>query len=236
MIKLTQLDYQYDNLTMSFDFSVQSGESVAVMGPSGAGKSTLLSLISGFQFPNSGKIVLNGEDHTFTPPAKRPVSMLFQENNLFSHLTIRQNIGLGLQPNLRLNKTQIQLVEQMASRVSLSECLDRLPAQLSGGQRQRAALARCMIRNQPILLLDEPFSALDPALRREMLLLLKEICAEKSITLLMVSHNVDDALQIAPRTLVIAEGKIAYDGDTQLLLKGQSAASALLSITTAANN
>ncbi|MBN6359639.1 thiamine ABC transporter ATP-binding protein ThiQ [Providencia huaxiensis] len=236
MIKLTQLDYQYDNLTMSFDFSVQSGESVAVMGPSGAGKSTLLSLISGFQFPNSGKIVLNGEDHTFTPPAKRPVSMLFQENNLFSHLTIRQNIGLGLQPNLRLNKTQIQLVEQMANRVSLSECLDRLPAQLSGGQRQRAALARCMIRNQPILLLDEPFSALDPALRREMLLLLKEICAEKSITLLMVSHNVDDALQIAPRTLVIAEGKIAYDGDTQLLLQGQSEASALLSITTAANN
>ncbi|EFE54411.1 thiamine ABC transporter, ATP-binding protein [Providencia rettgeri DSM 1131] len=236
MIKLTQLDYQYDNLTMSFDFSVQFGESVAVMGPSGAGKSTLLSLISGFQFPKSGTIALNGEDHTFSPPAKRPVSMLFQENNLFSHLTIRQNIGLGLQPNLRLNKTQIQRVEQMASRVSLSECLDRLPAQLSGGQRQRAALARCMIRNQPILLLDEPFSALDPALRREMLLLLREICAEKSITLLMVSHNVDDALQIAPRTLVIAEGKIAYDGDTQYLLQGQSAASALLSITTAANN
>ncbi|HBC7429555.1 TPA: thiamine ABC transporter ATP-binding protein ThiQ [Providencia rettgeri] len=236
MIKLTQLDYQYDNLTMSFDFSVQSGKSVAVMGPSGAGKSTLLSLISGFQFPNSGTIVLNGEDHTFSPPAKRPVSMLFQENNLFSHLTIRQNIGLGLQPNLHLNKTQIQRVEQMASRVSLSECLDRLPAQLSGGQRQRAALARCMIRNQPILLLDEPFSALDPALRREMLLLLKEICAEKSITLLMVSHNVDDALQIAPRTLVIAEGKIAYDGDTQSLLQGQSAASALLSITAVSNN
>ncbi|AWS50787.1 MULTISPECIES: thiamine ABC transporter ATP-binding protein ThiQ [Providencia] len=236
MIKLTQLDYQYDNLTMSFDFSVQSGESVAVMGPSGAGKSTLLSLISGFQFPNNGTIELNGEDHTFSPPAKRPVSMLFQENNLFSHLTIRQNIGLGLQPNLRLNKTQIQQVEQMASRVSLSECLDRLPAQLSGGQRQRAALARCMIRNQPILLLDEPFSALDPALRREMLLLLKEICTEKSITLLMVSHNVDDALQIAPRTLVIAEGKIAYDGDTQSLLQGQSAASALLSITAVSNN
>lgn len=236
MIKLTQLDYQYDNLTMSFDFSVQSGESVAVMGPSGAGKSTLLSLISGFQFPKSGTIALNGEDHTFSPPAKRPVSMLFQENNLFSHLTIRQNIGLGLQPNLRLNKTQIQRVEQMASRVSLSECLDRLPAQLSGGQRQRAALARCMIRNQPILLLDEPFSALDPALRREMLLLLREICAEKSITLLMVSHNVDDALQIAPRTLVIAEGNIAYDGDTQHLLQGQSAASALLSITSVSNN
>lgn len=236
MIKLTQLDYQYDNLRMLFDFSVQSGECVAVMGPSGAGKSTLLSLISGFQFPRSGTIELNGENHTFSPPAKRPVSMLFQENNLFSHLTIRQNIGLGLQPSLRLNTAQMQLVEQMASRVSLSECLDRLPAQLSGGQRQRAALARCMIRNQPILLLDEPFSALDPALRREMLLLLKEICAEKSITLLMVSHNVDDALQIAPRTLVIAEGAIVYDGNTQQLLQGQSAASALLSITTVSDN
>ncbi|WP_353244494.1 thiamine ABC transporter ATP-binding protein ThiQ [Providencia sp.] len=231
MIKLTNLDYQYDNLAMSFDFSVKSGECVAIMGPSGAGKSTLLSLISGFQFPKTGAIELNGQDHTFTPPAQRPVSMLFQENNLFAHLTIRQNIALGLQPSLRLGSSQMQVVEQIAAHVSLTECLDRLPAQLSGGQRQRAALARCLVRNQPILLLDEPFSALDPALRHEMLMLLKTVCAEKSITLLMVSHNVDDALQIAPRTLVIADGVIAYDGDTQALLQGQSAASALLRAT-----
>ncbi|MGG4608931.1 thiamine ABC transporter ATP-binding protein ThiQ [Providencia sp. Me31A] len=236
MIKLTNLDYQYDNLTMTFDFSIKQGECVAIMGPSGAGKSTLLSLISGFQFPQTGTIELNGEDHTFSPPAKRPVSMLFQENNLFAHLTVRQNIGLGLQPSLRLNKTQMQQVELMAGHVSLRECLDRLPAQLSGGQRQRAALARCLIRNQPILLLDEPFSALDPALRSEMLLLLKEVCTEKSITLLMVSHNADDALHIAPRTLVIADGSIVYDGDTQRLLQGQSKASALLSITEASRN
>ncbi|HDN2509946.1 TPA: thiamine ABC transporter ATP-binding protein ThiQ [Providencia rettgeri] len=231
MIKLTNLDYQYDNLTMSFDFSVTSGECVAIMGPSGAGKSTLLSLISGFQFPKTGTIELNGQDHTFTPPAQRPVSMLFQENNLFAHLTIRQNIGLGLQPSLCLSTKQMQVVEQIAAHVSLTEYLDRLPAQLSGGQRQRAALARCLVRNQPILLLDEPFSALDPALRHEMLTLLKTVCVEKSITLLMVSHNVDDALQIAPRTLVVAAGEIAYDGDTQVLLQGQSAASALLRVT-----
>lgn len=231
MIKLTNLDYQYDNLTMSFDFSVTSGECVAIMGPSGAGKSTLLSLISGFQFPKTGTIELNGQDHTFTPPAQRPVSMLFQENNLFAHLTIRQNIGLGLQPSLCLSTKQMQVVEQIAAHVSLTEYLDRLPAQLSGGQRQRAALARCLVRNQPILLLDEPFSALDPALRHEMLTLLKTVCMEKSITLLMVSHNVNDALQIAPRTLVVAAGEIAYDGDTQVLLQGQSAASALLRVT-----
>lgn len=236
MIKLTQLNYQYDNLTMLFDFSVKSGECVAIMGPSGAGKSTLLSLISGFQFAKTGAIELNGENHTFTPPAKRPVSMLFQENNLFAHLTVRQNIGLGLHPILRLTQAQMQQVELMADHVSLRDCLDRLPAQLSGGQRQRAALARCLIRNQPILLLDEPFSALDPALRSEMLLLLKSVCEEKSITLLMVSHNIDDALQIAPRSLVIADGVIAYDGTTLQLLQGKSPASTLLNISTRTHN
>lgn len=230
MIELKNLDYQYDSLNMHFDFIVASGERVAIMGPSGAGKSTLLSLISGFQYPRHGTITLNGENHTLTPPAKRPVSMLFQENNLFAHLTVRQNIGLGLQPSLLLNQLQMTEVEQMAQHVSLTECLDRTPAQLSGGQRQRAALARCLIRNQPILLLDEPFSALDPALRNEMLQLLNDICVNKSITLLMVSHSIEDSLQIAPRSLVIADGAIVYDGDTETLLQGKTDASALLGI------
>lgn len=231
MIELNKLDYQYDNLNMSFDLAISTGERVAVMGPSGAGKSTLLSLISGFQFAKSGSIQLASYDHTFTPPAKRPVSMLFQENNLFAHLTVKQNIGLGLHPALRLTQSQTQQVEQIATQVSLGDYLNRLPAQLSGGQRQRAALARCLIRQQPILLLDEPFSALDPALRNEMLLLLDEICQAKTITLMMVSHNVEDALQIAPRTLVIADGTIAYDGGTRELLAGTTSAAKLLGIT-----
>ncbi len=235
MIKLTQLSYQYDNLNMFFDFAIEAGERVAVMGPSGAGKSTLLSLISGFQFPLNGTTQLNGKNHTFSPPAKRPVSMLFQENNLFAHLTVRQNIGLGLQPSLRLKKEQMAQVELIAQQVSLTDLLERLPSQLSGGQRQRAALARCLIRNQPILLLDEPFSALDPALRNEMLQLLNDICKTKQITLLMVSHNIEDALQIAPRTLVIADGLIAYDGSTLQLLEGQNSASKLLGISVSAH-
>ena len=230
MIELTNLDYQYDDLNMRFNFAIEAGERVAVMGPSGAGKSTLLSLISGFQFSRSGNITLNGVDHTFTPPAKRPVSMLFQENNLFAHLTVRQNIGLGLQPSLRLNQSQMMEVEKMAQQVSLSECLDRTPAQLSGGQRQRAALARCLIRNQPILLLDEPFSALDPALRSEMLQLLNDVCSNKAITLLMVSHNIEDALQIAPRCIVVANGEIVYDGGTLSLIQEKSVAAELLGI------
>ena len=217
-------------LFMHFDCTIERGERVAIMGPSGSGKSTLLNLISGFQYPEAGEILLNGTDVTTLPPAKRPVSMLFQENNLFSHLSVRQNIGLGIAPTLRLKKEEQKTVEAIAEQVGLSGFLDRLPGQLSGGQRQRVALARCFIREQPILLLDEPFSALDPALRHEMLLLLKERCSARDITLLMVSHNIEDAHQIAPRTLVIDQGIIAYDGATETLLRGEDPAAGLLGI------
>ncbi|MBC8952547.1 thiamine ABC transporter ATP-binding protein ThiQ [Xenorhabdus sp. PB62.4] len=230
MIKLDNVTYTYEHLAMQFDVNVKAGERIAILGPSGAGKSTLLSLMAGFQFPEHGKIWLNNEDHTNTPPSKRPVSMLFQENNLFSHLTIAQNIGLGLHPGLRLNTEQKQILQQIATQVSLEECLSRLPAQLSGGQRQRAALARCLVRHQPILLLDEPFSALDPALRNEMLELLDQICRERQITLLMVSHNLDDAAKIAPRSLLIVDGKIHYDGATDKLMSGEADEAVILGI------
>ncbi|VFS71591.1 Thiamine import ATP-binding protein ThiQ [Kluyvera cryocrescens] len=108
--------------------------------------------------------------------------------------------------------------------------MDRLPGELSGGQRQRAALARCLVREQPILLLDEPFSALDPALRQEMLQLVDDVCQRQQLTLLMVSHSVEDAARIATRAMVIADGRIAWDGDTQALLSGNTSASALLGI------
>lgn len=215
---------------MQFDCTIERGERVAIMGPSGAGKSTLLNLISGFQYPETGEILLNGQDFTTTPPAKRPVSMLFQENNLFNHLSVRQNIGLGIAPTLRLKAEEQKTVAAIAEQVGLTEFLDLLPGQLSGGQRQRVALARCFIREQPILLLDEPFSALDPALRHEMLLLLEERCHARDITLLMVSHNIEDAHQIAPRILVIDQGRIAYDGATEKLLSGEDPAAILLGI------
>lgn len=223
-------------LQMHFDFTISQGERVAIMGPSGAGKSTLLNLISGFQYPESGEIYLNGENFTTAPPAKRPVSMLFQENNLFNHLTVRQNIGLGIAPTLHLKREAKERVTDIAVQVGLGDLLNRLPGELSGGQRQRVALARCFIREQPILLLDEPFSALDPALRHEMLRLLRERCDSGNITLLMVSHNIEDAHQIAPRTLVIDRGGIAYDGATEALLTGEDPAALLLGITQPPNN
>ena len=232
MLKLEKITYLYDHLPMRFDLRIQPGERVAILGPSGAGKSTLLSLIAGFLAPVSGHMLLNNEDHTTTPPAQRPVSMLFQENNLFSHLTVEQNIGLGLHPGLKLNQQQKLLLRQIAQQVGLEDCLARLPEQLSGGQRQRAALARCLVRSQPILLLDEPFSALDPALRNEMLQLVDQVCTHRQLTLLMVSHNLDDAARIADRTLLVVDGRIYYDGPTQALVNGTAAAASVLGITT----
>jgi thiamine transport system ATP-binding protein len=175
-------------------------------------------------------LLLNGEDHSHTPPAKRPVSMLFQENNLFPHLTVAQNIGLGLHPGLKLNPQQKQALQDIARRVGLDTLLDRLPSQLSGGQRQRAALARCLVRQQPLLLLDEPFSALDPALRKEMLQLVNEVCQERKITLLMVSHSIEDAARIAPRSILIVDGRVYWDGSTDVLLNGDVAEAAVLGI------
>lgn len=230
MLTLTNLTYLYNHLPMRFSLSMQAGERLAILGPSGAGKSTLLSLIAGFLQINSGELRLNGEDHSRTPPARRPVSMLFQENNLFPHLTVAQNIGLGFHPGLKLSQAHKQALQEIAQRVGLETYLHRLPGQLSGGQRQRAALARCLVRQQPILLLDEPFSALDPALRKEMLQLVDEVCRERQITLLMVSHSIEDAARIAPRSVLIVDGRVYWDGSTEVLLKGDVAEAEVLGI------
>ncbi|WMY94793.1 MAG: thiamine ABC transporter ATP-binding protein ThiQ [Arsenophonus sp.] len=222
MIKIKQLIYCYENLKMEFNFTIDQGEKVAIFGGSGAGKSTLLNLIAGFKFSKKGEIWLNKKNCTYIPPEIRPVSIIFQDNNLFAHLTVWQNIALGISPNLYLNQTQHDIVNKIIKKVSLENCLTRLPGQISGGQRQRTALARCLIRQKPILLLDEPFSALDPALRNDMLVLLKKICDEKELTLLMVSHNLEDAIKITTRCIIISKGKIIYDGHHKDQIKNKN--------------
>ncbi|AMA64967.1 Thiamine import ATP-binding protein ThiQ [Candidatus Arsenophonus lipoptenae] len=231
MIKLDNLIYSYNKVRMQFDFQVSKAEKVVILGPSGAGKSTLLYLIAGFKFSQSGKILLDGKNHTTSLPEKRPVSILFQENNLFHHLTVWQNIALGIAPNLHLDRAQQVAVNNIIEQVSLNNCIQCLPSQISGGQRQRTALARCLIRKKPILLLDEPFSALDPVLRNEMLTLLKQVCDKHQLTLLMVSHNLEDTKKIAIRAILIAEEKIAYDGQLDNLINGLTQESILLGIT-----
>ncbi|MDU5801989.1 MAG: ATP-binding cassette domain-containing protein, partial [Haemophilus parainfluenzae] len=151
MIKLNNVVFNYQSMPMVFDLQIQAQEKIAIIGESGAGKSTLLNLIAGFEYADSGEIWLNGENHTKTAPFERHVSMLFQENNLFTHLSVEENIALGLKPNLALNAEEKALVEQAASAVNLQDFLTRKPIALSGGQKQRVALARCLLRDKPIL-------------------------------------------------------------------------------------
>lgn len=230
MLTLNNLTYLYQHLPMRFSLSAQRGERLAILGPSGAGKSTLLSLIAGFLPVSQGSLHIDGHDHTQSVPAKRPVSMLFQENNLFPHLNVQQNMALGLHPGLRLNPTQQQQLAEIAEQVGLRDLLTRLPGQLSGGQRQRVALARCLLRDRPVLLLDEPFSALDPALRGVMLQLVRSVCMARNITLLMVSHSLEDAQQIEPRSVVIVDGRVYWDGATEQLLSGDTREADVLGI------
>ncbi len=212
MIKLKNLCYHYrhghDNLAMQFDLSVAKGEKLAIVGASGAGKSTLLNLIAGFIVADSGEIYLAGENHRYSQPYQRPVSILFQENNLFDHLNVIENLTLGLQPRLNITIKQREQIQQIAEQVGLQDYLYRLPTQLSGGQKQRVALARCLLRDKPILLLDEPFSSLDKALRDNMLLLVEQICREKQLTLLMVSHQANELSDFVHRHIIIEYGHI----------------------------
>ncbi len=208
MIILDAIHCGFFEFDMCFTLSIHPGEKVGLVGPSGSGKTTLLNILAGFVFTDGGRILLNGKDHTKTLPHERPVSMLFQENNLFEHLSVAENMGLGLQPNLHLSQKQQDEVQALAQNVGLQEYLGRMPAELSGGQKQRVALARCLLRNQPILLLDEPFSALDKPLRREMLALLEQIHEQKQLTIVMVTHQPDELEDFATRFIRLEQGKI----------------------------
>lgn len=208
MLTLDNVQISLGDFDLSADLTVQKNRRVAVLGPSGAGKSTLLAAIAGFQDVSGGTIRWGAEAMT-VDPAARPVSMVFQDNNLFPHLTVAQNVGLGVRPNLKLSKAEADAVENALARVGLSGFGSRKPAQLSGGQIARVALARVLLRDKPLLLLDEPFGALGPALRAEMLELVGELAQETRATLLMVSHNPEDARLIAD-DVILVEGGTAH--------------------------
>jgi thiamine transport system ATP-binding protein len=206
VLRLEGVEVSQDNFRLRADWSVALGAKVAVIGPSGAGKSTLLSVIAGFVVPSAGRVTWEGGDLTRVSPGERPLSVLFQDQNLFPHLTIEQNLGLGLRPNLRLTAAEQQAVSHALDRVGLGGMGARRPAQLSGGQIGRAALARALLRARPLLLLDEPFAALGPALKSEMLALVGEVARETGATVLMVTHDPRDALVFADQTVLVADG------------------------------
>jgi thiamine transport system ATP-binding protein len=208
MLILENLKFAYEGTLFDFSMAVETGSFVTIIGPSGAGKSTLLDLIAGFIPPTAGDITFNGQSLLARPPAERPVSMIFQENNLFNHLDVFTNVGLGLSPTLNLDDNDKNDINAALDRVGLEGLANRLPGELSGGQRQRVALARTLVRNQPLLLLDEPFAALGPSLRKQMLELVKQLQCEKKLTVLLVSHQPEDARQAASHTAFLNNGKI----------------------------
>ena len=207
MLTLENLTIEQGDFRLSADWSVPEGSVTAIVGPSGGGKSTLLSMIGGYFAPSSGRIYWNQTDISALPPGKRPVSTLFQDNNLFPHLTVAQNVGLALKPDLRLGAEDKARVDAALAEVGLTGFGARKPGTLSGGQASRAALARVLLQRRPLILLDEPFSALGPAMRREMLDLVAEKL--KGRTVLMVTHDPEDAKQIADR-LVMVDGGVAH--------------------------
>lgn len=219
MLRLEGVTIVQGDFHLAADFAIPQEARVAVIGPSGAGKSTLLSVIAGFTPPTTGRILWRGQDLAALAPGARPLSILFQDQNLFPHLSVGQNVGLGLRPDLRLSADERNRVAEALDRVGLGGLADRRPATLSGGQQGRVALARVLLRARPLMLLDEPFSALGPALKAEMLDLVAEIAQATRATLLMVTHDPGDALRIADQTVLVAEGIAHAPQPTRALLQ-----------------
>jgi len=207
-----------------FSLTIEGGSLTVVIGPSGAGKTTLLQLIAGFVPLRSGSVFVDDRDISTLAPGKRPIAMLFQENNLFSHLTAARNVALGIHTGLRLSQQDIEKVEEGLAAVGLSGLGERRPGELSGGQRQRVALARALVTNRPILLLDEPFAALGPAQRLEMLALVDRLRRERNLTVLVVSHQVDDVAKLDGRALFVDEGIIKGDSTIAAMIANPPAA------------
>nr|BET44657.1 MAG: thiamine ABC transporter ATP-binding protein ThiQ [Candidatus Aschnera chinzeii] len=230
MIEIKNALFYCKKFIFNLNCIINKKEKIAILGHSGSGKSTLLNLLAGFIFLKKGEIWLDGSNHTNTLPCERPVSILFQENNLFPHLTVLENISLGISPNLQLNNFQTVLVHKIMKEMFLEKYMHYLPSQISGGQCQLTSLARCLIRQEPILLLDEPFASLDPVLYKDILKFVNDICDRNSLTLLLVSHNLKYISKIVSRVIVIHHGVIIYDDKIEHLLNGSSSVSHLFDI------
>ena len=221
MINFKQVSCRLGEQNFCYDLQIPLGQVVAIMGASGSGKSTLLNLLSGFIQPqnDSAQILLGDERVDLLDPSQRPVTSLFQEHNLFAHMSAFNNLALGIRTSLKLTVSEVAQVEAALEQVGLAGLGSRLPKQLSGGQRQRVALGRALVRRKPLLLLDEPFSALDPALRQEMAALVKSLSRQHQLTVLLVTHEPRDALELAETVVFIADGRVHWQGPSKDFLQ-----------------
>lgn len=224
MLTLEQMRVEQGEFSLSADLSLAPDARVAVIGASGSGKSTLLGAVAGVVPLTSGRIVWKGSDITDAAPADRPVSILFQDGNLFAHLSVEKTLALTLDPKGRVDRQGAARIAQALDRVGLEGLGPRKPGRLSGGQQARAALARVVLQARPVMLLDEAFGGLGPALKSDMLKLVREIAEEIGSLVLMVSHEPEDALALADQALWIADGRLNGPVDTETLLSEPPAA------------
>jgi len=199
-------------------FSVESGEKIAILGESGAGKTTLLRIISGLEKDYEGQLLFDGKDMRDVLPSERNLGMIFQDGALFEHMTVRNNISYGWKGD----------VTKTAEMLGISDLLDRYPASLSAGQKQRAGIARALVRNPSVLLLDEPFSSLDERLKEDLQKEVKELCKEKGITMILVTHDQKEMMVMAEKAVILKDGSVlAFDSPASLYDHPQNLETAL---------
>ncbi len=214
LVSITGLSKRYGPVTAvdAVDLEIARGEFLALLGPSGSGKTSLLRLLAGFETPDQGRIVLEGQDVARTPPYDRPVNMVFQAYALFPHLSVAKNVAFGLEMEKRPKAEIESRVAEALKLVELDKLAGRRPDQLSGGQRQRVAIARAVVKRPKLLLLDEPLSALDRRLRERTRAELKDLQARLGLTFVMVTHDQDEAMAVASRIAVLNHGRIVQAG------------------------
>ena len=207
MLKLN-FSFEENYLAISANLSLESDRIYAIIGPSGAGKSTFLNLTAGFSEISSGSILWNEQEISDLPPSKRNISILFQDNNLFPHLSVWRNLALAVSHWPKISNDDEAKLHSVISEVGIRGLENRKPSQLSGGQQSRVALARVLLQKNKILLLDEPFAALGPSLKDQMLELIEKIARNRGLLVLMVTHDPADANKIASQTIVVKNNKV----------------------------
>ena len=205
MLKISNVIIKLKSFHLKIDLTIKPKSITAVIGPSGSGKSTLFDVIGGFNQVDSGSIIWENNNIGNLQPAQRPITVLFQDNNLFPHLNTYQNVALGLTTKLKNHEKFKIKIEEALGKVDMLEHSNKYPSELSGGQKGRTALARALVRKKPLLLLDEPFSALGPGLRREMLNLVKEISQKNKLTVMIVTHDPTELADVCHDVIVVAE-------------------------------
>ena len=208
MLKVKQLKYKFDKTIFEFNFDVTDNNIVGVIGKSGSGKSTLFNLLAGFLKPNNGSIFLNENNITYLKPPERNISILFQDHNNFDHLTIFENIILGIDPDMKQNQNNFKIVKNIMKKVSLNIDLNKKVSDLSGGEQQRVSIARSLLRKKSLFLLDEPFNSLDPGLRKTLYEDVKKMSLNNRLITLISSHLIDELKNVTDKFLFINKGKI----------------------------